>query len=72
MHTFVAEAAALSLTGSPMLRRFFVDTWAWLGGSREWHATTGRYHAECDGERRATPMPVGLRTRRHCPMARGS
>ena len=44
MHTFVAEAAALSLTGSPMLQRFFVDTWAWLGGSREWHATTGRYH----------------------------
>jgi 2-methylisoborneol synthase len=44
MHKFVAEAAALSVTGSPMLRRFFVDTWAWLGGSREWHATTARYH----------------------------
>lgn len=44
MHMFVAEAAALSITGSPMLQRFFVDTWAWLGGSREWHATTGRYH----------------------------
>jgi 2-methylisoborneol synthase len=43
MHTFVAEASALSLTGSPMLQRFFLDTWAWLGGSREWHATTGRY-----------------------------
>lgn len=43
MYTFVAEAAALSITGSPVLRRFFVDTWAWLGGSREWHATTGRY-----------------------------
>jgi 2-methylisoborneol synthase len=46
MHTFVAEAAALSLTGSPTLQRFFVDTWAWLGGSREWHATTGRYHQD--------------------------
>jgi 2-methylisoborneol synthase len=46
MRTFVAEASALSITGSPMLQRFFVDTWAWLGGSREWHATTGRYHAE--------------------------
>jgi 2-methylisoborneol synthase len=44
MRTFVAEAAALSLVGSPMLRRFFADTWAWLGGSREWHATTRRYH----------------------------
>jgi 2-methylisoborneol synthase len=46
MRTFVAEATALSLTGSPMLRRFFVDTWAWLGGSREWHATTGRYRQD--------------------------
>jgi 2-methylisoborneol synthase len=46
MHTFVEEAAALSLTGSPMLQRFFLDTWAWLGGSREWHATTGRYHEQ--------------------------
>ncbi|MEA2234462.1 MAG: 2-methylisoborneol synthase [Solirubrobacteraceae bacterium] len=45
MHRFVAEAAALSMTGSPLLLRFFVDTWAWMGGSREWHATTGRYHA---------------------------
>jgi 2-methylisoborneol synthase len=43
MHTFVAEAAALSLVGSPTLRRFLADTWAWLGGSRKWHATTLRY-----------------------------
>jgi 2-methylisoborneol synthase len=48
MHMFVAEAAALSLVGSPMLRRFLADTWAWLGGSREWHATTGRYHDATD------------------------
>ncbi|MDX6676254.1 MAG: 2-methylisoborneol synthase [Solirubrobacteraceae bacterium] len=46
MHMFVAEAGALSITGSPALQRFLLDTWAWLGGSREWHATTGRYHAE--------------------------
>ena len=47
MHTFVKEAGALSLVGSPMLRRFFLDTWAWLGGSREWHATTRKYkHAD--------------------------
>lgn len=44
MHHFVAEAAALSLLGSPNLRRFLADTWAWLGGSRRWHATTGRYN----------------------------
>jgi 2-methylisoborneol synthase len=43
MHTFVAEAAALSQAGSPQLRRFLVDLWAWLGGNREWHSTTGRY-----------------------------
>jgi 2-methylisoborneol synthase len=49
MHSFVAEATALSSTGSPWLRRFFVDTWAWLGGSREWHATTGRYHSQDGG-----------------------
>jgi len=44
MHTFVAEAAALSLTGSPELRRFLTDLWAWLGGNREWHSTTERYN----------------------------
>lgn len=45
MRAFVAEAAVLSAVGTPTLRRFFADTWAWLGGSREWHATTGRYQA---------------------------
>jgi 2-methylisoborneol synthase len=44
MDTFVTLAARLSTTGSPTLRRFLADTWAWLGGSREWHATSGRYH----------------------------
>lgn len=44
MHEFVAEAAALSVAGSPALRRFLAETWAWMGGSREWHATTRRYH----------------------------
>lgn len=46
MQTFEAEAAALGPTGSPELRRFFASTWAWVGGSREWHATSGRYHGE--------------------------
>lgn len=44
MHTFVAEASALNQVGSPELRRFLVDLWAWLGGNREWHSTTARYH----------------------------
>jgi 2-methylisoborneol synthase len=46
MHAFVAEAMALSAVGTPTLRRFLADTWAWLGGSREWHATTARYHCQ--------------------------
>ncbi len=46
MHTFEAEAAALSLTGSPELRRFLAGTWAWLGGNREWHAASARYHSD--------------------------
>ncbi|MEV5876066.1 family 2 encapsulin nanocompartment cargo protein terpene cyclase [Streptomyces sp. NPDC052101] len=44
MLTFETEAAALARTGSPELRRFLASTWAWVGGSREWHATSGRYH----------------------------
>ncbi|ONI90864.1 hypothetical protein ALI22I_10465 [Saccharothrix sp. ALI-22-I] len=46
MHAFVAEAAVLSHVGSPQLRRFLVDLWAWLGGNREWHSTTARYHGD--------------------------
>ncbi len=45
MHTVEAEAAALTLFGSPALGRFLAGIWAWLGGSREWHATTPRYRA---------------------------
>jgi len=44
MHTIEAESAALSLLGSPALRRALADIWAWLGGSHEWHATSARYH----------------------------
>ncbi|MGA4954666.1 family 2 encapsulin nanocompartment cargo protein terpene cyclase [Streptomyces lavendulocolor] len=44
MHTFEAEAAALSTTGSPELRRFLAGTWAWVGGNREWHAGSARYN----------------------------
>lgn len=45
MHTFVQEATVLSQAGSLALRRFLADIWAWLGGNREWHSTTGRYHS---------------------------
>ena len=45
MHTFVEEATVLSQVGSLALRRFLADIWAWLGGNREWHSTTGRYHS---------------------------
>ncbi|ANP54826.1 2-methylisoborneol synthase [Streptomyces griseochromogenes] len=48
MHTFEAEAAALCLTGSPELRRFLASTWAWLGGNREWHAGSARYHGDAN------------------------
>jgi len=44
MHTFVKEATVLSQLGSLALRRFLADIWAWLGGNREWHSTTERYH----------------------------
>ncbi|HWS35383.1 MAG TPA: family 2 encapsulin nanocompartment cargo protein terpene cyclase [Actinoplanes sp.] len=44
MHTYVELATRLSIAGSPHLRRFLADTWAWVGGSRRWHATTGRYN----------------------------
>jgi 2-methylisoborneol synthase len=44
MHTFETEAAVLSHVGSLALRRFLTDIWAWLGGNREWHSTTERYH----------------------------
>ncbi len=46
MHTFVAEATVINQLGSPALRRFLADLWAWLGGSREWHSTTLRYSTE--------------------------
>jgi 2-methylisoborneol synthase len=43
MHTFEAESAVLFAAGSPALKRFLGGVWAWLGGNREWHRTTGRY-----------------------------
>jgi 2-methylisoborneol synthase len=45
VHTFEDEAAALAANGSPALRRFLAGVWAWLGGNREWHATSSRYNS---------------------------
>ncbi len=44
MHTYETEAAALAATGSPQLGRFLAGVWNWVGGSREWHASSARYH----------------------------
>jgi 2-methylisoborneol synthase len=44
MRTYEAEAAAFSAAGSPMLSRFLAGVWAWMGGAKEWHATSARYH----------------------------
>ncbi|MEW2635703.1 family 2 encapsulin nanocompartment cargo protein terpene cyclase [Streptomyces sp. NPDC048389] len=43
MHRIEAEATALSADGTPALRRFLADVWAWLGGNRAWHAGSARY-----------------------------
>ncbi|MFD8993783.1 family 2 encapsulin nanocompartment cargo protein terpene cyclase [Streptomyces abikoensis] len=43
VRSFEREAAALSLTGSPALRRFLAGVWAWLGGNKAWHAGSARY-----------------------------
>jgi len=43
MHKFETEAAALSAAGSPGLRRFLDGVWAWMGGAKQWHATSPRY-----------------------------
>ncbi|MFI9363047.1 family 2 encapsulin nanocompartment cargo protein terpene cyclase [Kitasatospora sp. NPDC053057] len=44
VHSFEAAAAALSLTGDPLLTRYLGGLWAWLGGNQEWHASSPRYN----------------------------
>lgn len=44
MHTVEAESAALAALGSPALGRFLEGIWNWMGGAKEWHATSPRYH----------------------------
>lgn len=38
------ESATLTSQGSPELGRFLAGVWAWMGGGKEWHATSKRYH----------------------------
>jgi 2-methylisoborneol synthase len=45
MHFVEAESAALAAQGTPMLGRFLTGVWNWMGGGKEWHATSRRYHA---------------------------
>ncbi|WP_442812568.1 family 2 encapsulin nanocompartment cargo protein terpene cyclase [Streptomyces sp. NBC_01210] len=43
MHTVQADCAVLAAAGSPQLRRYLAGLWAWMGGSKQWHATSARY-----------------------------
>lgn len=42
---FETESAALSMRGTPLLGRFLTGVWNWMGGGKEWHATSRRYHS---------------------------
>ncbi|MDH6135502.1 2-methylisoborneol synthase [Kitasatospora sp. MAA4] len=44
VHSFEAAAAELARTGDPVLTRFLAGLWAWLGGNKEWHASSPRYN----------------------------
>ncbi|MFI9274328.1 family 2 encapsulin nanocompartment cargo protein terpene cyclase [Kitasatospora sp. NPDC052896] len=44
VRSFEASAAELSLTGGPVLTRYLGALWAWLGGNKEWHASSPRYN----------------------------
>ncbi|MGF1429521.1 family 2 encapsulin nanocompartment cargo protein terpene cyclase [Kitasatospora sp. LaBMicrA B282] len=46
VHSFEASATALSANGDPLLTRYLAALWAWLGGNREWHAASPRYHQQ--------------------------
>jgi 2-methylisoborneol synthase len=45
MRAFEATARELLRDSSPELARFLAGLRAWIGGSREWHARSGRYHS---------------------------
>jgi 2-methylisoborneol synthase len=48
MHSYEAEAAAFSASGSPELKRFLNGVWNWMGGAKQWHATSPRYQKGSD------------------------
>ncbi|ADD41687.1 family 2 encapsulin nanocompartment cargo protein terpene cyclase [Stackebrandtia nassauensis] len=41
-----SESALLSANHTPMLARFLTGVWNWMGGGKEWHATSRRYHKQ--------------------------
>ncbi|MFB7177359.1 family 2 encapsulin nanocompartment cargo protein terpene cyclase [Streptomyces sp. NPDC056257] len=49
MHAVEAESAALAALGSPALGRFLEGIRNWMGGAKEWHATSPRYHGPAGG-----------------------
>lgn len=46
MRSFEAASAALTLTGDLVLTRYLGALWAWLGGNKEWHASSPRYNEQ--------------------------
>ncbi|MFI6448260.1 family 2 encapsulin nanocompartment cargo protein terpene cyclase [Kitasatospora sp. NPDC050543] len=44
VHSFEASAAEITLTADPVLTRYLGGLWAWLGGNKEWHASSPRYN----------------------------
>ncbi|WP_083974607.1 family 2 encapsulin nanocompartment cargo protein terpene cyclase [Kitasatospora mediocidica] len=44
VRSFETAAAELGRTGDPVLTRYLAGLWAWLGGNREWHASSPRYN----------------------------
>jgi len=48
VRAFEKSVQQLTPHASPELTRFLTGLRAWIGGSREWHAHSGRYHAAPD------------------------
>ncbi|GAB2714688.1 family 2 encapsulin nanocompartment cargo protein terpene cyclase [Kitasatospora kifunensis] len=46
VRSFEAASAALTLTGDLVLTRYLGALWAWLGGNKEWHASSPRYNEQ--------------------------
>jgi len=46
VRAFEAQKRQLMTDASPELKRFLAGLHAWIGGSREWHSSSGRYRVE--------------------------